>query len=241
MTMATNPINIVFDSDVMINLSEMHYLKTNGVDVSDIDPYSSLARTYKFYETVYNAIVNGEIMPVIVNTVFHEICTPMYVNHKIDTFIDAYCYYPNYNMKNKNKRKHAIKELAEAYCKEYENGGRVYSAPMMKEYVPDLDEYRPTRDAFVVAEASYEKCVCVSANEAHMTKRNRDFHATNTNSRALGIKMINEQHGYGSGSVVGNIPGTISFKDFATIYFKTGKFVVPETDSIFVKASELGD
>ena len=204
-----NPAYIAFDSDLLGNIAIVHDKEQNGIKFETGSFKNAYLKTYGAgFKLIYDKIKSGEIIPVVVNTVYNE----SKVIPKIAKFMKECCYFPNYTMANKDEKAEEISELATAYTKPYKFKGVEYLAPMKQVYSSHCGCMVPTNDTYAVAEASYENINFVTLNEKDITKTGedlsyRDKHRENVskgqkdnyhefNTRSIGVVTINRDMGY---------------------------------------------
>ncbi|MBE7076537.1 MAG: type II toxin-antitoxin system VapC family toxin [Clostridiales bacterium] len=195
-----NPIYVAVDSDVLRFLTELNWeLKRNSA-FNTMSSDNKLIREYGGYlRTLLEKIKNDEIRIVVPTMVFSE------VKNRPDclSFIKDYCYCPDINMLNFYKRMEEIDKIAREYCsRTYTIKGKTYYPPMhVVSNATDIVQ-RPSLDAYIMAEATYENLILVTANgKDFIFDRNV---STDKNSKAAGIYQINMSLGYADDQ--GNCP-----------------------------------
>jgi len=240
-----DPIYVAFDTDIISHLSEIHRLVQKNVQITRDDFSDNWQKcNVNYLLTLYNKIINDEIRPVAVNTVFHEARRLK----KCEDFMRDCCYFPNYNMANMRDKQNEIMKLAETYCEPFESNGKLHSPAMKRinnEYARALT---PTSDAFAMAEATIEGLVFVTANERDFIKDESDYFfdkyqkgsMQHRGSRRLTIININKDYGYG-GKSLEDTPRPESFADFMYHVIKGNLSVAAPKHKIIKAESVMGD
>lgn len=172
------PIKVALDSDMLrnlINFTEMtkrsYNLANNQHVASNIDEYIYLMGCY------YEGLIEFRIG----KTVYKE-------NKHVQEILD---FISKFNVESINVPEEQVKVMADAYCCSYFDVNKEKrAAPMMKKYVACLNQYLPSNDAYIMAEATIGNCYL-------LTNNSKDFISVGTNvkdhTRLDGIKCINKQ------------------------------------------------
>ena len=202
------PVAIAFDSNLLSYLSVVSEIVDNDLtlDPEKTNPY--VYQNYKRLATIYNAINNGDIIPVVTKTVY---CETLNIS-KIQRFIKIFCKSPVYDtMAQSITSEHKVKSLAVKYTEPYvDDKGRKRSAPFEKLYDAETDNFRIPNDAYNMAEATVAGVLFATANSKHFIKAKK----SDVNDIAYGIMNINVANGYNQDGEYG-IPRPIGVHDLA--------------------------
>ncbi len=183
-------IYIAIDSDILRALTNLDLCleKNPYYDFEKSDDHF-LKRNADYLQTLMKIVRADEIRLLIVNTVYQESKhSPSLCN-----FIKKYCYFPDINIVNYNDKSAKTEKLANLYCKPYTYKDKECPAPMKATYNAFAKSYVPTNDAYIMAEASIEGAMVLTANKKDFIEnvRTRSKH-----DRSAGIVQINIQNGY---------------------------------------------
>jgi len=245
-------IYIALDSDVLRNLSVMDVLvKNNGGVIDQVAFYNQLlkagdkvlAQNVNFISEVYNLVCQSvsEEYPLfkflVTETVWQE---TRHLPNVVD-FIKNYCYVPNINTLNMDKKLEEKHRLAQAYCFGlYDLDGREVCPPPMQKYKKGL-QLIPSNDAYIMAEATREGAAVLTMNgQDYVFDKNG---AIGNKNRKCGIMAINEKLGYGK--IVGGkmlLPEPFTLDKFCPLVARAGRNIrlLFADDSEKVRAGELG-
>ena len=221
---------IAIDSDILRELAFFDILKKEyeHVDIEQIPPNRSLKRDFNYFIRLYNCILYEDIKIVIVDAVYQESKhSPHLVN-----FIKEHCYFPNINTANYQEKAEKARQLANAYCSEYTYKGATKPAPMKSVFVAAINQYVPTNDCFIMAQATIEGLPLLTGNGQdfifNVKNENRNEH-----DRVKGITRINIINGYSKtnskGFEVTSAP--ILIFDLVPILKNARNFQTPKTAS----------
>ena len=184
------PLYVAFDSCVLGDLATL-YRADHGM-IADPKLKQRLLDDVKnksYLTTILHAIENGDLRPVVVNTVFNEVSL---ATHTL-SFIKEFGYFPNITEVNRLEKRSQVKKLAAAYCTPFSKDGKSHTPPMQAKYNAYADDYAPSNDAFAMAETTIEKCIFVTSNEQDFISYGK---AGEDTYRANKIIAINIQNGY---------------------------------------------
>lgn len=171
-------VKIALDSDILRNLAyfcnasnRTHRLMNNQHVYHNLDDYYYLLNCYN------NGLIEFRIGKVVYKEIKH-----------LQDILD---FIHQFKIKNIDAPEEQVKVMAEAYCNSYYDANRVkHNAPMHKKYVAADNEYKPSNDAYIMAEATIGSCYL-------LTNNSRDFIRYSDNPeehlRVDGIKIINKQ------------------------------------------------
>ena len=213
------PIYVAFDSNIISYLSTIHKLKSRGVEIERGKMQNEwIKKNLSYLLRLYDKIVAGEVKPVVLDTVYQE--TKMIPMCK--KFISNFAYFPNYNQANKQEKREEILQLVNKYCSPYVNpiNGKEFPPAMDKRYCAATMKDEPENDAFLIAEATVENLVFVTANESDFIMSHSDkWHNKNLKegeniraNRRQTIINVNKDNGYMSDD--GNVPRPEAFGAF---------------------------
>ena len=186
-----NQYYFAIDSDILRSLTLVDILLKKDPNYnlrSDNDVL--LAKWGQYLKYFYLKIKSGQIMPVIVETVYLE----NKHSKSVVAFMKEYCYFPNVNAVNYQTNKEKAKSLAYAYCEPYNHRGEIKPAPMRKKYNAAMGENAPINDCFIMAQATVAGVPLVTANGKDFIFDELD--EMETKRRASGITSINHALGY---------------------------------------------
>lgn len=120
-----------------------------------------------------------------------------------DEFVRDFCYVPKVNILNYTEYSQKINDLAVAYSKDYIHKGKVKPAPMDDATVDSNGQVLPSKDARIMAEASYFGANLCTLNARHFiydgstaTNKEELEELMLRRRRSKGIYRINKQKGY---------------------------------------------
>lgn len=182
---------VAIDSDILRFLSYLEHLKTQHgfVDRSQVNA-ENLLKDFNYYLRLFNHVQAGHIKLLIVDAVYQE------SKHAANllNFMNKYCYFPDVNSKDYQKKVEKARVLAHAYCQPYTINGKEYKAPMKFVYMAYANKHVPTNDAYIMAQATVEDCCLLTGNKQDFIFNKRD--GIGNRSRLIGICHINEMFGY---------------------------------------------
>lgn len=197
-------IYIALDSDVLRSISYIYYLRKN-VEIIDQNLLPEPIKRFSGYLLrILTLSDHGRIEFVILDTVWQE---NKFFQQVIDFIKEKDCVFADYTGNNRLKKKRIARELAIQYCKPFTTpDGIEHSAPMQEKYDPNIDNFAPTADCYIMAEATIEG-LCVLTNngkdfvfnpneQSKTRKQDEQGSKKFSNDRSFGISYINQQNGY---------------------------------------------
>lgn len=233
-----NPKYIAIDSDVLRELAFFDLLKKEygHVKIEQIPSNSGLKKDFNYFISLYNCILYEDIKVVIVDAVYQE----SKHSPNLVKFIKEYCYFPNINVANYQEKAEKARHLANAYCSPYEYHGETKPAPMKSIFVAAINQYVPTNDCFIMAQATIEGLPLLTGNGQdfvfNVKNENKDEH-----DRVKGIAHINIVNGYSTtnnkGFEVTSAP--ILIFDLVPLLRNAKNFNTPKQSEDLIKADTL--
>lgn len=186
-------INIAIDSDILRELTFLDILKTQygRIDVEQIPSHCALKKDFNYFMALYNFITHGELKIVIIDAVYQE----SKHSESLVNFIKKFCYFPNINAANYQEKAEKARQLASAYCSEYQLDGKTYPAPMKSMFVADINKYVPTNDCYIMAQATIEGLPLLTGNGQDFVFNIKNENK-NEHDRVKGITNVNKIYGY---------------------------------------------
>lgn len=174
----SSPIKIALDSDMLRNIAYFCDVSNRTYNVMNNQHVYHNLEDYHYLLTCFNS---GLIEFRIGKVVFKE-------NNHLEAILN---FIKNYKIKSINAPEHQVLVMAQAYCSSYTDINKVkHPAPMNKEYIAADDEFKPSNDAFIMAEATIGNCLLLTNNFKHFISFSE---AEYDHRRADGIKCINKQ------------------------------------------------
>lgn len=185
-------IYVALDSDIVRHLTAIEpYVKCKDIPLTSEAPRN---RAISKYGTalckLFNKAQADDLRLLVTQTVYHE------TKHipQVKNFIETYCYFPSSeNLEDENYINN-IRTLAYSYCGFGTNPQEKRKYPFNARYVAEFNRYCPCNDSYVMAEATIEGAILLTANQndfiyiASPDKKNRRI--------ANEIIYINRQLGY---------------------------------------------
>ena len=116
---------VAIDSDILRFLSYFDYLKNKHgfVDRSQVNA-ENLLKDFNYYLRLFNHVLDGDIRLFIVDAVYQE---SKHAGNLLN-FMNKYCYFPDVNSKDYQKKVEKARVLAHAYCQPYTINGKEYKS-----------------------------------------------------------------------------------------------------------------
>ncbi len=194
--MAKNKLCVALDADILRMLAEVDR-RLNEDPNYDFSKNKDkvLRKQVDDVKLLLSYIKSGKLEVFVGNMVYHQ------VKHRPESFefIKKYAYFPKMNMLTVDDLTYKSDELAFEYCNNREFG----FPPMDMKYDPEKRRYKPSEDAYVMAEATIVNCLLITCNGKHFVFRENV--KDDKNSRSTSIVRINQKYNYGTPDEYSNI------------------------------------
>ncbi len=184
-------IYIALDSDIVRTLTILEpYAKLKNLPVLPKNP------TIQKYGPILCKLLNksqADVLRLLVtSTVYHEV---KHIPEVVD-FIERNCYFPNSENLEDEIYINNIRNLAYTYCGINDNNSSKFRRyPFDVRYVAEFNRYCPCNDSYIMAEATVENAILLTANQKDFIFL-KSYDNNNNNIIAKEIMEINKRLGY---------------------------------------------
>lgn len=183
------PLEVDIDSDILRALTFLDMLieqhgfveryKLKGKD-------AVLYNNFGYLLNVFNLVKEDKIRIVVNDAIFQESSH----SKSLLKFIQKYCYCPNLNAYNRQRKLDEARKLAYTYCEPYSTpDGKTHNAPMKFVYFADSGKYAPTNDTYAAAQACRDGRCFITANGQDLIFDKKNY--KENHDRSKGVVEIN--------------------------------------------------